>query len=320
MKHLGYRTLQDNWTIYNEFYQNFRVNIKDVASSLRIDRHTASKRIRDVLESGIVTAPQLRKHSYRNFREYMYLVHCDDPFEVYKKYKDDTNVVHHAVLGGFGNLWVIAKKEMDIKGEILAEGPRSDYHVAYSLTGSWDESTELMRERIDTCSLREYEPRTLVRSRWNEVLEWWDPDFEILYRELKYDGRKAYTPIMKEHEISSHKIDEFFTLLPHSCLVAVRFFPKGMSEYDPYLFLIETEYEDLVIEVFSQLPTSTFFVKVEDYLLVHAYVERSSMREDGIIWDVSQMKLHCLLEKMKKKGIVKSERHAIFECHWSKDI
>ncbi|MBU7014874.1 MAG: hypothetical protein HXS43_08590 [Theionarchaea archaeon] len=320
MKSLDYETLLDYWTIYDEFCQDFRVSIKDIASTLRIDRHTASKRIQEVLELGVITPPQLRKHSYKNLGEYMYLVRCDDPFDVYERYKDDPNVVHHAILGGFANLWIVSKRKMDVEGEILVEGLRSDYHVAHSLLTSWDESTDLMKERIDTCSPSESGENAVLRRRWNQVLECWGPDFELLYRELKYDGRKAYTPIMKKHEISSHKIDEFLALLPYSCLVAVRFFPKGICEYDPYLFLIKTRYEDLVIDIFSRLPTSTFFVKVGDNLLVHAYVEKSSMRENGVIWDVSQMKLHCILKKMKKKGIIRSERHAIFECHWSKDI
>ena len=70
----------------------------------------------------------------------MYFVKCEDPDSLYQKYRKDENVILHALMYGFANLWVISSKEMDIEGDIAVEGLRSDYYVAFAPDHSWDDS------------------------------------------------------------------------------------------------------------------------------------------------------------------------------------
>jgi hypothetical protein len=85
--------------------------------------------------------------------------------------------------------------------------------------------------------------------------------------------------------------------------------------------VFETDYEDFVIDLFSLLPTGSFFFKVADKLLVYAHVEKASVRETGLkIHDVSQIQLLSLVNELKEKELIRSEFHSIFEYHWSKDL
>lgn len=58
-----------------------------------------------------------------------------------------------------------------------------------------------------------------------------------------------------------------------------RYFPEGAKAYDPYLFVFETDYEDFIVDLFSELPTSTFFFKVSDKLLMSGRMIKTSVRK-----------------------------------------
>jgi hypothetical protein len=308
--------------IYNEFWKNFRVTKQNIAKSLRVDGHTASRRIDEALNGGCVLNPQIRKRSFKNFKKYIYVVRCKDPLHLFKELKEDNkNIIYHAVLSGLFNLLVISKKKLDIDGVILVGGRCSDYHLAYAPYQSFNETQNKMIYMVKKFDKSKYRPENIIKNHWGESLDWWDSDFELLFRLLKYNARKAYTPIMREHNVASEKITHFFNLLDTTCTICTRFFPKGIAAYDPCLFMIETEYEDFIINLFSQLPTSSFFFKAENKLFIYAHVEKTSVRESGLdVYDVSQIWIPCLLEKLKKESIISAAEDAIFKFHYSKPI
>ena len=42
-----------------------------------------------------VEVPQIRKRSFQNFPEYIYLVNCEDPLGLFLKYTEDQKVIHN---------------------------------------------------------------------------------------------------------------------------------------------------------------------------------------------------------------------------------
>lgn len=306
--------------IYEELHKDHRVKINKLSHVLCINPRSVSKRLREAFEEGYVLMPQFRKRSYSNMKEYVYFVNLNNPMNAFKQYKEDKNVVYHAMMSGFANLWLIANKEIRLSGDIIAGGLRSDYHVAYAPNHSWGQGIKIMREKVKTFDSKEYKPKGIIKTHWNETIKW-DSEDEKLFREFKYNGRKKITPIMKEQLISSQKIYEFLDRVHECCTVYSWYFPETILSYDPYLFMFETEYEDFIIELFSELPTFNFFFKVSDKLFLQSNVERSSIRKIGVdMSDISQVHIPLLVDDLLRRGILKSEAHAIVEYHWGKDL
>ncbi|MBU7014092.1 MAG: hypothetical protein HXS52_06655 [Theionarchaea archaeon] len=253
-------------------------------------------------------------------KEYMYFISCENPFPRYLSYSKDEQVVYHARMAGFASLWVISKAPLDIKDAIVLEGYRSDYHLSCPPDQSWEHAVEIMTSSIETCDLHRWQPKGILSNRWDTHVQW-DEEDESLYKYFKYNLRKPFSPVMRKHLISSGKIYSFLEKLPSCCTLVTSYFPEGVAAYDPYLFMFETEYEDFVIDVFSQLPTSCFFFKVSGRLFLLAYVKRHLLRYDGLtISDIGQLQIPILVKALMDEGIITSEDHAIVEYHWAKDL
>ncbi len=296
-----------------------RIYIKDIALKLKIDPNTASNRLAKALTEKYFSLPQVRKCSYRNTIEHVYFVDCKKPLELFRQCQEDSNVIYHARMSGFASMWITTKEKIDIEGAVIC-GPRSDYYISYPPNHSWKQAIPNMQRKAETFSLEEYQQKGLIRNHWNETIEWGKID-EILYREFKYNLRKKFSSIMRAHRISSNRIYRFLGRVHECCTVFTRYFPESIMAYDPYLFMFETDYEDFIIELFSELPTSSFFFKVSDKLFLYANIERSSIREPGRhMSDISQLDIPLLVEGLLKRGILKSEEHTLVEYYWAKPL
>ena len=299
--------------IYEKFTECPRAKVRDVASLLRVNRHCASIKIKEALNLGYVLVPQLRKRSYSNMTEYMYFVNCVHPFDFYKKYSKDLNVVYHARMVGFASMWIVSSRRIHVEGKTVIEGVRSDYYVAHAPSHSWQKAVDIMWKKVREFDPDRHSSRKFIVNHLTESIHW-DSQDEILYQEFKYDLRRNLSPIMKKYGISARKIYSFFEKMRRCCTVFTRFFPETIVSYDPYLFIFETEYEDFVIDLFSELPTSPFFFKVGDRLLMYTNVDKFFSRRVGLdMSDVSQLHIPLLVDALIKKGIVKREDHAIAE-------
>ena len=307
--------------IYEMFNRNPRIYVKTVASRLRVDPATAGRRIKEAIKDVYVSFPQIRKRSFLNTKEYVYFANCERPLKSFREYKEDTRVVFHARMSGFSNLWITSKEETSIKGHIMASGPRSDYHVAYAPNYSWKKAIEIVEKKVETSNPEEYEQKETIKINWNEPIEW-GPKDEILLGEFKYNLRKKLSPIMRKHKISAKKIYEFLDRMYERCTVFTRYFPETISNYDPYLFMFETDYEDFIVDLFSGLPTSSFFFKVSNKLFFYTNVDKSYTRYVGLrMSDMNKLRIPLIAEDLFDRGIIKDEaKYAIVEYSWAKDL
>lgn len=308
-------------TIYETlWFQSSRISVKDISSILHVDPRTAGKRIKEAFDRGYLAGPQIRKRSYANMKEYMYFISCKNPFPKYMSYSQDERVVYHARMAGFASLWIISRTPLGIKDPVVLEGYRSDYHLSYAPNHSWERAVELMNASIETCDLKKYEPEKTLRNRFDTYVQW-DEEDEALYQYFKYNLRKLFSPVMRRHLITSGKIYAFLEKLSSCCTITISYFPEGIAAYDPYLFMFDTDHEDFLIDLFSLLPTSSFFFKVSGRLFLLAYVKRHLLRYDGLtVSDIGQLQIPLLVKNLLDKKIIKSEDHAIVEYHWAKDL
>ncbi|MGD2247671.1 MAG: hypothetical protein PVF58_04640, partial [Candidatus Methanofastidiosia archaeon] len=86
--------------IYENLWTEPRIQPKSVSKILKIRPSSAGKRMKEAFKKGYILGPNLRKKSFKNFREYMYFAHCEDPLELYLKLSKDPNVVYVARMDG----------------------------------------------------------------------------------------------------------------------------------------------------------------------------------------------------------------------------
>ena len=304
--------------IYEFLSENPRIFIKKIAKLLKIKRDTASNRLKEALEQGWFSNPQIRRRSYANFREYTYLLRCENSAEVFSRFIDNENITYHALTGGPANLWVVSRKELDFECNTVLGGPRSDYHISFAPNQPWGTSMQNMREMVEVFNPKDYEPEGILKTHWNETIEW-DSEYEKLFQEFNYDLRKAITPILRKHLISWGKLDKWLKNLSTSCTVFTLYYPGTISSYDPYLFMFETDYDDFLINLFSELPTSTWFFKVSNRLFSLAYIRREYMRVADFQININKLQIPNMITKLIKKGVIKTETHGIVECYWNSD-
>jgi hypothetical protein len=304
--------------IYEAFFRKPRIFINDLSPILRLDRHTAGNRVKKAIELGYVSTPQIRRRSYANMKEHVYFFNCENPVKQFSISCQLENIVYQASLIGSTNLWVVSDTELDCDCDILLHGLRSDYHVSYAPNHSWETAIQKMRKKVDSFNPGDYTPEGIIKTHWDETAIW-DSEYEKLFNEFNYNLRKSITPIIRKNLISWGKLEKWIKDLPKYCTIVTSYYPKMLSSYDPYLFMFETDYEDFVINLFSELPTTTWFFRVSGKLFVYAHIKREYSRVVDFQIDIRELQIPILTADMLERGIIQSEFHTIVECFWNRD-
>jgi hypothetical protein len=305
-------------SIYELFSTTPRITLKNMAVMMDLDWRTIANRVKEALEFEYIIGPQARKRSYQNLKEYMYLVKCKKPELLYMKYREDQNIIYHAKTAGFCNLWITAKEKIDIDGDILVEGYRSDYYVSHPPDHSWETAIEIMRKETEIFEPQYVTSRNYIQTHFDKTIKW-APEDELLYRYFKYDLRKPPTPILKEPGIWEHRIYNFLERLPETCTIELGYYPDSLSVYQSYLFMFETDYEDFIIELFSKLPTTSFFFKVSNKLFAYVHIPKEFTRIDESYLS-NKLHIPLLIIDLEEKGIVKINDYLVLEYSTGKSL
>ncbi len=305
--------------IYDSLNSDPRLTVKDCSSTLQVDRTTAGRRMKEAIDLGYMSNPQVRKRSYANMKEYSYFVSCEDPTESFLKYSKDLNVVYNAEMYGSTNLWIVTKEKVAVEGDIITEGYRSDYHVSFAPNHSWERALEIMHQKVEDFNPRGYKPRGIIKTHLNETIEW-DSEYEILYRNHKFNLREPMQPLMRKYLISWGKISKWLEELPKTCTLFTMYYPRRISSYDPHLFIFETDYQDFLIDLFSQLPTTAFFFNVSNKLFSYLYLPREYQRFTNVHIDIDELRIPLLVRELRREKIIKNEKCSLVKCYWQKQL
>lgn len=315
------KTLEDRKKEYRIIYELLedkpRINVKNIASILDSDRHSASNRLKELFTHGYASKPQIRKRSYQNMKEYMYFVHDETPHDIFEKYCNHEKVVYLAVMGGIPNFWMITHERIDINAEI--KGPRSDYRVSFAPDTPWHDAMERIHTRIKEFDPQSYEPQNTIQTHWNETIRW-DEEDEKLYNAFQYDLRRKLTPVMKGNLISGEKIYKWFNRLHETCTVYTQFYPEGIDQYDPYLLMVDTDYEDFIIDLFSQFPTSSIFFTVEKKLFCFCNVKSTYLkRVTRPVNGIEDLEIPLIFKILKQKEYIRNWGYSSIEYYYQKE-
>ena len=135
-------------TLYELLYTDYRM--KDYRISEKSGIRGVSKALEEAWEYQYILGPEARICSHANTLEHVCFFDTEEPDITYMKYREDPRIVYNAQMYGFCNSLIISKEKIDVEGEILLEGPRSDYYVPFAPDYSSERASQNMQKWIDT--------------------------------------------------------------------------------------------------------------------------------------------------------------------------
>ena len=320
MKVAAEQRKKDFRTIFELWHESPQMKIQEIVNSLGLNWRTVRSRIDEALDNEYIVGPCLKKKSFENLGEKMYFIKCENPEKTDITFREDDNIVYHARLDGFCNLWTMSKDKIAVDGDVLAGGLPTDYYVSFPPNWTWGMGFNSIRTKVETFNLNTYTPKHILTNHWDKTVEWTELD-EILYREFKYNFRKPLLTVREKHKIWWGDIYDWLEKVPECCQILTYYYPASISAYDQYMFMIETDYEDFIIELFSQFPTSTVFFKIKDILFSYMHIDRQYLRNPESGTDnLSQMNISSIMEDLLEKNIIKNVSRAYIAYCWRKSL
>ena len=301
--------------VYELLFDDYKM--KNYLISKKLGIRTVSRVLDEARRDQYIIGPETRKCSFANILEYVYFFNTEEPDITYMEFREDPRVIYNAQLYGFCNSLVISREEIKIDGEVLLNGPRSDYYLPFTPDHSFECALQYMQEKIEDFSPHSYTPQELIKNHWGEPVKW-DEDDEIIYRFLKYDLRKKKGSLIIDQHISREKINYWLETLTKRCTIHTSFYPETLSEYQSYLSVFDTDYEDFVIEVFSELPASPSFFKVQDKLILIAYYPGKFMND--AYTQPKILSIPPLEVELLTREIIRKKKRAMVGRSWKKDL
>lgn len=289
------------YDIYTVVVKDTRIPVIQIARKLKINPKTADVWWNDAINKQIIIPPRFRRKSFLNFREYVYFLNVRDPHALYELYKEE-DLIYFSVQTGFANFEVISKCPIEPEGDVVLSGCRSDYYVSIPPNSSFKEAGKILFKKLDTVEHYEFHDSPLVLR--TENYEPWDEKDEEIYEGLCNDLRKPFAQVMRETLTYSDKIMKWFRRKDEFGHTITMYFPQGLSSYLPTVYAIDTEYESLMIHLFSELPTPTVFYKINDTVMMSIYLPFAL--EDRIL-------IRKALSILQKKELVNKYTNSIAE-------
>jgi hypothetical protein len=270
-------------------------------------RNTFTKYWGEGLKEKIFFPPQIRLKMYENRKEYVYLVQSDKVHELYDYYENHPNVIYLAyTLGKFDLLIQTDTPLESIPHNTILYGSRSNYAFPKIPYYSFETAFEKMEALLN----RSYEPS------WMTIEYPEEPEINgasfgwQIFPYLKYNLRPNYTSIVRKLGISFTSFYKGFEYLLQVSTVLLPYYPLGFRQYSQHFFVVWTDYEDLLCELFGCLPCCVSITKVNDALLIYSSILRDEM---------SKYHFFHLCYNLLKQGYVNKFWTASPAFHWRPD-
>lgn len=300
----------DPYELYMLVNSDIRIPKSAMARKFKVNKKTAALWWNKAVEKKIIIPPFLRKRAYENFKEYFQFYNVKDPHIMYKTIQKNENVIYACVQTGFANLQVISKKPIELDGKKVFTGVRSDYYISKPLNICFKNSISLAKKKIQNLDSFKHKPSPLIYHKG--IYQPWDEIDEKIYTELHNNMRKPFLEILENIGTYSEKIQNWFKRRNEFGQTIVTFFPHGEPSYMPSLFLIETSYDSLIIDIFSSFPVSNVFYRINDRLIMCIYLPFYPSPKGRYI-------VREILSILEKKELVKDYTNSIVEYYYRPD-
>lgn len=306
MYHSTFRNFpRDLYGVFTHVQEEPRISLSEIARRMGIDKRTASSWWRIAVETRIIVPPVLRRRSFLNFRENIYFLQVKDPARLFEKLKNSTEIMYYMVQTGFSNFGITSRCQIDPPGDVMLAGERSDYYVSTPPDCTFEKAVTVIQEKLTVLKEVEWSPSPLVYH--DTVYQPWDAKDELLCQEFCSNMRKPLSSVMKSTHVYSDKIMKWIRRRNEFGQTLTFYFPEGERMYLPSIYVLKTEYDSVVIDLFSQLPVSSAFYRVGDRLVMTVYVPFPL---------VVRSLIRNVLSRLQEETLIEGYDNAIIEYHY----
>ena len=300
MKSTFWKHSGDPYDIFRLLQENPRIPKSHFGREFKVNPSTGESWYNSAIDLRIIIPPVFRRKSYTNFREYFYFVKSDNPHQFFESIQEDKNVLYCSVQTGFADVQIISKSKMNLE-EIVLSGPRSDYYVSIPPNCTYEESISRIEKKFKKIDkVRSESPLKFFKKSYGP----WDDLDEAIFWSFSNNVRKKFKCVMEETSAYSDKIMKWYRGRHKFGDTIVMFFPESESYYQLTLYAIETEYDNVIIDLFSQLPTSSVFYRIDKFLIMAIYISFPF---------ASRSLVQRILEFFKKEKLVFNYTNSIVE-------
>lgn len=262
---------KDPYEIFKLLLEDPRIPKTQMIKIFNVNPKTFDKWWKAAIGKKIIILPVFRRKSFLNFREYIYFLRLKDPHELYESLQENSeSLTYFSVQTGFCNFQIISKDPIDPEGERVLSGPRSDYFVTVPPNCSFGEGAERIERLLQ--NLDSLNPRDSPLKYHDTKFEPWDEKDEAIFWEICNNMRTPFASAVKSADTYNDKAWSWFRNRDTFGDTITMFFPKGESSYMLSLYGIKTEYDSILVDIFSNLPTSTVFYRLDGRVIMGVYL------------------------------------------------
>jgi hypothetical protein len=254
------------YEMYSLLLEEPRIPKEQMARKLKVNKNTIYSWYDEAVEKRIIILPVLRRKSFVNFREYIYFLNVEHPHLLYEELQLNTDILYYCVQTGFANFQIYSKVPLDLEGEIILEGIRSDYIVTTPVECTFEQSIQKIKRKLEKLGVYK-ENSSPLKIRQERYSPWDEKDEEIFWA-VRNEMRKPFREIIREYDTYADKVLKWFRRCNEFGHIVTMYFPEGEGSYLPSLYSIKTEHDNVLIDIFSCLPTSSVFYRVDDRLIM----------------------------------------------------
>jgi hypothetical protein len=278
------------YQIYSLRYDDPWITDKKAAKLLNRSMSTVNRYAKQAEEEGIIWNPTLglahpdRKVALLRFR---------DKMKAFNKLQEYMNVGYLCVSQGGWDVIALYDGEVDflsIPGyeKTVMKGPRETIFTPKVSYTTWDRCFAEMETLLQKDPVESAIGCDLCYPQWDEE-EW------ILYHYFRPNVRKKFSDLRKENPISWRKYEKWKQSLRTYCTIMMEYYPEGNKAYDSVILCFKTDYEQYIVDFFSHIPTTCFFYKIKEFVLVGIFIPQNYEQ---------QMKLYEMISRLIDQKII----------------
>jgi len=295
------------YQIYSFRYDNPWISNKKIATRVNRSIAAVNRYAEKAKEEQVISNPKLWLNFH--FRKAALLL-FEDKWKAFKELQEYDGVYYMSVFQGDWDILVIYDKSIDFsqvpgyKGQVI-EGLRGKVFTQKVKYTSWEpclaEMENLVEQNYCKESHLECEPY---------CPEWDEEDWK-LFDYFRFNVRKPIKHLRKEYLISWGKYEEWKKNLNKHCTILMFYFPEGRYAYNSLTLCFRTAYEKFIVQLFSQLPATSVFYKIGDYLLMNIFVP----------WDYTyQMRIYDIISRLLVQKTITDYTDGNRIVHWYYDV
>lgn len=291
------------YQIYRFRYDDPWIPNKKVAKLTDRSVSTVNRYAKKAEEKQIFLNPHLRLKSPAGKTA---LLLFEDKWKAFNRLQNNANIKYLCVYQGDWNILAAYEESIDFRSisgfrETVIEGTRGEIITPKVEYTSWEISLTKMETLLRKNSIK----KSVLNLQqcfpdWNE--EGWK-----MYEYFKPNLRKKFVKLRRKYPISWRRYKEWKNTLRNNCAILVSFFPEGYHAYDCFTLCFKTEYEKYIIDLFSKIPTTPSFYKVENHFLGNIYILKD--------YQIS-MKIYDFISRLIERGIITDYREGKGVVTW----